>query len=154
MKFKPVITRGIPGQVICSLDSDAFAAHLITSVCEECLGAKDPLSRPAEYYVQEADRSAYAGSFGVTANLTGVSRDGRSVKQFMNTLKVLEDKYAAAIANALTAAGKNVQVQLFCVIMLDAPIEISQGVYSNILESEVAIVNRNWNGRVTRATKI
>ena len=135
MKLEAVITRGVPDEVVDDLGGDGFAMDFLAMVVGDCLGVEHATQRPAEFCVQEPDRTVCVnGHFGVELRLTGVSRQGRSAKEFHDALKSLVDIAKEHIARNL----KKGRVQLFCVIMLDGDVETSpgSGVYSNTLESE------------------
>ena len=57
------------------------------SLSEKILGAKDPASRPAEYYVQVPDETICVEGYGIEVRLTGVSRSGRKAAQFHAALR-------------------------------------------------------------------
>lgn len=116
-----------------------FAREVLDLVVGGCLGVEDPLNRPAEYYVQVPDETVYAGGkFGVVVTMSGVSRDGRTPKQFHAALMKLVDIATAYIRTALTNCKSTSRVQLFCVIQIDGQIELvpGKGAYGNQLESE------------------
>lgn len=138
VKLKAVITDGAPQPVEEALYSGEFAATFLVEVVQKLLGVTDAISRPAEFYVQHPDISIYAGDgrFGVELRLTGVSRNGRTPKQFHEALKHLHEIAKTKIKLALEKCGSDSCIQLFTVIMLDGDIETSpgSGVYSNVLE--------------------
>jgi len=139
MKIKPAVTKGIDSAVVVALDSPDFAGRVLEGVCHDCLGATNVLGRPAEYYVQELDQTVRVGNdYGVEVRLTGVSRNGRTPKQFHEALKRLVELYRKQIYDALVSAVSTQRVQLFVVIMIDGDVEVSpdSGQYSNALESD------------------
>ncbi|MBI1961502.1 MAG: hypothetical protein HYS45_02270 [Parcubacteria group bacterium] len=125
-----------------AFSSEGFARTFLENVLVGCLGAKDPAERPAEYYVQEPDPMVTVGvCLGVELRLTGISRGGRTAKQFHDALKALKDLAARTIAENLKVG----RVQLFVVIMLDGDVETKpgSGQYSNVLESDAIWVETN-----------
>ncbi|MBI2051109.1 MAG: hypothetical protein HYT31_04920 [Parcubacteria group bacterium] len=142
MKVKAVISREAPMTLFAAFSSAAFARTFLQNVVSGCLGVKDPAERPAEYYVQEPDPMVAVGGYlGVELRLTGVSRNGRTAKQFHDALKTLKDLAARTITENLTAG----RVQLFVVIVLDGDVETKpgSGQYSNVLESDAIWVETN-----------
>jgi len=143
MKLKAAITRGAPEAVVNALGSSEFARSFLVAVVEDQLGASKSIERPAEYYVQEPDYTVnIEGRFGVELRLTGVSRSNRKAAQFHRAIKKLNELANQTIAKALQASGSGVEVQLFCVLMLDGDVETApgSGVYSNTLESDAVLV--------------
>ena len=137
MKLKAVITDGTPEPVVSAMSSKEFASSFLTEVVSETLGAEDAFQRPAEYYVQVPDRTIFTGGgFGVELRLTGVSRNGRSAKQFHNALKRLHQIAEGVIYYALIRCTPGTSVQLFTVLELDGEIETSpgSGEYSRFIE--------------------
>lgn len=140
MKLKAAITQGTPESVIEAMGSKKFALLFFKCVCAETLGATRPEARPAEYYVQVPDVTVNTGGYrGVELRLTGVSRAGRTPKQFHDALDVLHEIAGDMIRQALRSASevnRHVNIQLFTVIMLDGDVEMTpgSGVYSNVLE--------------------
>ena len=95
------------------------------------------LDRPAEFYLQIADTgpSARVGMMGVEVRLSGVSRQGRTAKQFHLALEKLVEVVVRFVTKSLPV---DKTCQVFCVIMLDGDIETSpgSGQYSANIESE------------------
>ena len=87
MKLKPAITRGVPESIVDAFGSEIFARAFLSEICEKILGAKDPASRPAEYYVQVPDETICVEGYGIEVRLTGVSRSGRKAAQFHAALR-------------------------------------------------------------------
>jgi len=145
MQLKAVITRGAPEGLVEAFASELFAGNFLKQVVGACLGAQEPIKRPAEFYVQEPDRTVCVnGHIGVELRFTGVSRNGRKAKQFHAALTTLETLARQTISHALTSGGSLMKVQLFCVLMLDGDVETSpgSGQYSNVLETEAIWVSR------------
>ncbi|MBI4812289.1 hypothetical protein HY798_02475 [Candidatus Falkowbacteria bacterium] len=137
VKLKAVVTEGTPARVFETMRSIRFVKSFLVEVATEILEAKDALARPAEFYVQTPDRTVNTeNGFGVELRLTGVSRNGRTPKQFHIALKRLHEIARAEIAVALDDCIGGTKIQLFTVIMLDGDIETTpgSGVYSNVLE--------------------
>ncbi len=139
VKLKAVITNNAPIELFQAFSSADFARSFLRCVAEENLGATNTMERPAEYYVQEPDRSIATGpNIGVELRLTGVSRNGRKASQFHGALHALVDIAEDIISDVLTELKGSEEVQLFCVLMLDGDIETEpgSGVYSSVLETE------------------
>lgn len=136
MKLKAAITRGALPAIVEAFGSDEFADAFLDVVVGKAFGVPNPISRPAEYYVQRPDITNRAGGFiGVEVRLTGVSRDGRTPKVFHDALVALDKLVGVTAAGALK--GTDSDVQIFVVMMLDKEIEVSpgSGIYSNVLEA-------------------
>lgn len=135
MKIKAACI-GTPEGVATALSSTPFASAALKSVVGEALGVEDVLTRPAEYYVQLADEgpAPQEGMMGVEVRLSGVSRNGRTAKQFHVALKELERIVESVVEKALEYGKK---CQIFCVIMIDGEVETApgSGLFSNNLES-------------------
>jgi hypothetical protein len=144
VKLKAVVTEGTPEPVVEAIGSQVFATRFLTEVATDILGAKAALSRPAEYYVQIPDRSIFTGkNAGVELRLSGVSRNGRSAKQFHTALAKLHEIAKEMISNALSSDfNSGLCIQLFTVLMLDGDIETApgSGEYSNVLEHPAELV--------------
>ncbi len=151
MKLKAVITYGAPQAVVDAMTSRKFLLVYMDEVLSALLGVSNPQERPAEYYVQEPDRTINLGSLGVELRLTGVSRAGRKSSQFHRALQTLQTLAKASLQEALDGSGHRVGVQVFTVIMLDGEVETEpgSGKYSNTLESEAEWVRSNVPVRTT-----
>ncbi len=138
MKLKAAITSSAPKRLFDEFGSVEFARRVMLEVLQECLGAKDPLVRPAEYYLQLPDRTVEVkkGCWGVELRLTGASRGRRRAQQFHTALSKLQEIAADLIKASLNPRQ---EAQLFCVLMLDGDIEDGQGGYTSVLES-----NAEW----------
>ena len=109
------------------------------------MGSVSNYKRPAEFYVQEPDRTVCVnGQIGVELRFTGVSRNGRKAAQFHKALNTLETLARQTISHVLTSGGSLMKVQLFCVLMLDGDVETApgSGQYSDVLETEAIWVSR------------
>ena len=139
MKIKAACI-GTPQEVVDAFSSNPFAASALMAVGEK-LGIHDILSRPAEYYVQKADvgPAPRKGIMGVEVRISGVSRDGRTPKQFHDTLIEIVNIVRCTIEGRI---GSEDECQIFCVIMLDGAIEVSpsSGLYSVNVESKPTVV--------------
>ena len=71
-----------------AFSSRDFAFRIISRIVGSVFEVSDALDRPAAYYVQEAlfAKSPKPGRTGVEVRMTGVSRNGRSVKVFHRAL--------------------------------------------------------------------
>ena len=145
MKGKAVVSDGIDKAVLGALRTPQFAEEIIRKVMGGCLGAENPLERPAEYYVQFPDLTIQVkdGFYGVEFRLTGATRNDRTPAQFHKALKVEHEIVKTAVSDALKSLGAGVKVQMFVVIMLDGDIETKpgSGVYSNVIESDAEWVS-------------
>ncbi len=143
MKLKAVITDSAPEALVEAFGGKDFALRFLTLIVGAHLDVLDPINRPAEYYVQEPDRTVCVGNkIGVELRFTGVSRNGRKAERFHKALAALVEIAKETIQSAL---GHDAQeVQLFCVLMLDGDVETSpgSGKYSSVLESEPLWVRR------------
>ena len=139
MKLKAAITKGAPESVVEAMGSVSFAMAFLREICVNILGAENVLIKPAEYYIQEPDVTVnIGGGIGVELRLTGVSRNGRTAKQFHHALNGLHDLATETIRQALVLeGGAPPSIQLFTVLMLDGDVETSpgSGVYSSVLEA-------------------
>lgn len=74
MKLKAVISNTAPDTLFAAFSSKSFATQFLSGVVGDLLGAKSPILRPAEYYVQEPDRIVAVDdtTWGVELRLTGV----------------------------------------------------------------------------------
>ena len=140
MKLKAAITEGTPESVVKAMGSKEFAGAFIKTICADILGATNAIYQPGPYYVQKPDMTVQVlggKSFGVELRLTGVSRRGRTAKQFHDALNALHDLATGMIREALEPVDKSMKVQLFTVLMLDGDVETSpgSGFYSNVLEA-------------------
>ena len=141
MKLKAAATDGLPQSVVDAFGGEKFAEKFLVEIVGDCLGAKNPLDRPAAFYVQHPDVTVRLGDvYGIELRLTGVSRDGRTPAQFHEALKALVALAVETLSRALQESpGLNaLRVQLFCFIMLDGQIENAPGSvhYTSVLESE------------------
>lgn len=139
MKFKATVPdHSEAGGLSVVLDSAEFRDALLEAVAGQCLGAENPTSRPAEYFVQRSDYNVVGadGAWGVHVTVSGVSRGTREPKQFHAALKQTVERYAAAIKAANLPSGK--RCQLFVIMFLDGDIPVSKGCgeYSSTPESE------------------
>lgn len=144
MKAKPVLTRGVPNALVTAFNSDQFACAVLGKIVGQCLGVSDVFNRPAEFYMQEPDYAVSGGGpMAVIMTLTGVSRDGRTAKQFHDALKALHEMTVDKVQTALDSEHPGyARVQVFTYIMLDGQVETApgSGKYSNLLESEAVWV--------------
>lgn len=135
MKIKAACI-GTPKEVVDAFSSNPFVSTVLLRVVEKELGVMNVLSRPAEYYVQKADTgpAPKEGVMGVEVRLSGVSRNGRTPKQFHNALSELVHIVKFTIEQIIDCDDK---CQIFCVIMIDGEVEVkpNSGVYSFNLES-------------------
>ena len=140
MKGKAVLSRGIPKAVIDELNNQTFVCCFIEDIIKKQLGAKNPLERPAEYYVQEPDFIIQAVScyYAVEFRLTGVTRNGRTPSQLHRALNAMHLLVKETIRIALVDSTSEERIQMFCVLMLDGDIETrpGSGEYSTVLESD------------------
>jgi len=139
MKTKAVVIGG-PESLREAFSSHDFARAVLESVVEGILDVPHVLQRPAEYYVQEADRAPAISStsiIGVEVRMTGISRNGRTAKQFHDALKKLEDIVENTVIATLPHATAP-RCQVFCALMLDGDVETApgSGVYSSIIEGK------------------
>ncbi|MEK7120695.1 MAG: hypothetical protein AAB840_01245 [Patescibacteria group bacterium] len=136
MKIKAACI-GTPKEVAKSLSGSKFAEEVLSKVIGEALGVKYVLNRPAEYYVQKTDvgPSPQENMMGVEVRLTGVSRDGRTPRQFHQAMDTLIAIVNKTVSETLPT---HMRCQTFCVIMIDGEIETSpgNGSFSSNLESE------------------
>jgi len=134
MKTKAAIIGGTD-ELRDAFSSSAFARIVIGAVIQDILGVKDALDRPAEYYVQKADQgpALVEGMSGVEIRITGISRNGRTPKQFHKALAKLEDITEGVV---LGVGLDGARCQIFCVLILDGDVEVrpDSGVYSSVLE--------------------
>ncbi len=138
MKVKPVLTKGMPPEVVKAMSSSKFACWFLDDVVAGALGVTNPIGRPGEFYMQEPDFSVdTGGGWGVELRLTGVSRSGRKAKQFHEAVRRMHFGAKSFLEEALLSAGSSQQIHLFTVLMLDGDIETApgSGAYSNVLES-------------------
>ncbi len=147
MKIK-ACCLGTPDAITLALSGTSFASEVLSKVVGEDLGVKNVLDRPAEYYLQMADigPAPKEGVMGIEIRLTGASRDGRTPKQFHSALKSLVSISTSAVKQAMVDAEiRDRGCQVFCVIMLDGPVETSpnSGQYSCNLESSPEWVSAN-----------
>lgn len=135
MKVKAAVTKGIPEQVVETLNSPELAQLVFTKVAQKHLRVGK--MGPAEFYVQECDLAVSCDkSLGCEVRLTGVSRNRyRSEQDFYDALNALEKEYRKAIENSLPARSDK-RIQLFCVLMLDGFITTPDGKETNMLETE------------------
>ncbi len=89
---------------------------------------------PAEWYLQECDMGRHpSGKRGVEVRLTGVSKTWkRSDADFTSAREELLDIYRKAIEKNLSARR---ECQLFVAVMVDAPVQLENGISSPIVES-------------------
>ncbi len=134
MKIK-ACCLGCSAKLVGALSGREFAVNVLGKVVGTDLGVADVLNRPAEYYVQNADEgpSPLPGMMGIEVRLTGVSRAGRTPKQFHTAKKTLEKVVAETVLPNLEPGE---ECQVYCVIMIDGEIETvpNSGAYLNCLE--------------------
>lgn len=131
MKLKAAITQGAPDRVVVRLNAPEFARRVFKEVLGPFLNVLE--MGPAEFYVQEADRTICTklGSYGCEVRLTGVSaREGRDYEGALDALTKL---YVEEITDTL---GEHARMQLFVVIMLDTAALHIDGTRSTIFESK------------------
>ncbi len=118
MKFKPVLPSGNK-EAFNTLNSPEFEIALLTGVCDKIYGIKDVLERPAEFYVQKPDIRIREGEkvLGTEIRLTGVARNGRTVKQHHDALV----ETAKITSDFLARFGTR---ETFSVLMLDGEIPL------------------------------
>ncbi len=136
---------GTPPEFAVAFSGTRFATEILLRVIGKILGVEDVLSRPAEYYVQNADTgpAPAIGTMGVEVRLSGVSRNGRTAKQFHRAIEELELIVEQFVSSGLTGSQR---CQIFCVIMLDGEVETKpgSGKYSNNIESAGKWVTANF----------
>ena len=135
MKIKAACI-GTPEAVVEALSSSKFARKVLSQVVRDALGVQNPLLKPSQYYVQNADvgPAAEGGVMGVEVRLTGASRKGRTAEQFHAALNALDRAVGETVFDVLTPGQ---ECEVFCVVMVDAEVEFPprSGEYTNTLES-------------------
>ncbi len=111
-----------------------FYREFVTQVLGEILGVKDALSRPAAYYPQKPDEmdTVVDGMFGLVLQLTGVSRDGRTAKQFQDAYKLAAELVSHFVKSNIP---RGTRVQVMVQFALDGAAECnanSPGTYTAI----------------------
>lgn len=121
------------GVLAAFLDSMECQADVLGALTT--LGVEGPLDRPAEFSALQCARSVEAktGVWGLAVRLTDVSRGARKSEVFHQLLAQLVKLYERAISKQ---APRGTRVQLFVRIVLDADIQLSDGSYGCIIESE------------------
>lgn len=137
MKLKAVVTQNVPECIMSAVGSPEFALAFLQGVVGGVFGVEDAAERPAEYYVQEPDRTICVGRAGVELRLTGVSRGARKTSVFHKALKALHDLAKERLQSAVNTLP-GYRVQLYTVLMLDGDIETApgSGIYSCVVEHD------------------
>jgi len=147
MKIKAACTN-LTKELLEILSTQDFARLVLTRIYGECLGVENPCERPAEYYMQLPDICIPTSDKpGVEVRLTGAGASGRTSKQFQEALNMLGKIFADTIHRHLKSSNSNERIQLFIAIMVDTPVEISNGYRTNIPESKPIWITKSSIGR-------
>ena len=124
MKLKAVLDPDTPQALVDFLNSRDFANEILNEVLKPYLHVPSPWTG-ADFYVQNCDVGV-GGNPGLfcEVRLTGVStNDYRSIHDFVETLKALEQAYIRAIHRFI---NRDTEIQLMVCLMLDKPIIIEK----------------------------
>ena len=101
------------------------------------------LDRPAEYYGQEPDLAIVVNPdvLGVTFQLTGISRDGRSTANLMSVYEAVCGLVTRFVQDNVKQTADGPAIQVTVSFALDGQIEYARGRYVSLIDGYATILN-------------